>query len=74
MLKQPGVNASGTIKMALRAYVEGNKPAMIATAVVDELLSRGPFFVPSGEFQDQDDGVEDILAGAVQQFANRGSS
>ena len=73
ILKQPGVNASGMIKIALRAYIEGNKPAMIATAVVDELLSRGPFFVPGGEFQD-DDEVEGILAGAVQQFANEGSS
>lgn len=70
MLKQPGVNASGLIKMALRAYVEGDKPTMIAKAVVDELSSRG-LFLSLGE---QDDEMEDILAGAVQQFADKGST
>lgn len=66
MLKQPGVNASGMIKLALRAYVEGAKPSAIAKAVVDDLLSRGLFLLPGGE---PDTELESILTSAANQFS-----
>lgn len=70
MLKQPGVNTSGMIKLALRAYVEDSKPSVIAKAVVDELSSRG-LFLSLGEQCDEDE-LEGLLGGAVRQFANQG--
>lgn len=75
MLEQPGVNVSGTIKQALRAYVEGNKPSVIAEAIVDELSLRGLFlsYAESGVCVTEEE-VEDILTGAVQQFVNDGGS